>query len=963
MAMPELRVGTIDGVPAVWAPSEGLCSAGIVFRVGQIDESLRRRGWTHLIEHLALNHLAHESFAFNGFTSWCTTSFVAHGTTDEMGRFLSGVSHHLTSLPFDRLEQEAKILETEHCQRGIAPTSNVMMNIFGAQGPGVFAYPEFGLRSVNQEMLDKWRAHFFTKSNAYVWFSGPTPPPALTLELAVGTGTPCAVPNFIPVESLPAWVNVGASHVSLTASMNDTAALGATLRVVERRLTERLRHDAALSYSVSSGRVTYGPNRDMVFLTADHRDGDGEAVQAMIATGLRDLQKTPATRDEINAWAASVARFYEFEHDAAASIAAAWAESHLVGSTPQTAAQIVADATTVTPQAVDECVRQLLSSGAWGMPFGSSIADNRIRPVQASSDWRAKGEVFLRDLDLHERGGRSAIIVDNDGLSLVWSGREQASVRFLELAVVDLSENGISLIDRSGFCVNVDPSVWRAGNRLTTELLTRCPPEVIVGSSASLKKAPPQGETQNRNDVLLTTASLENWIAAPDDAGAGAKLIRIKLPVATSVTANVGQLQSKRPSAINISMNPRDAMVTKAAALGPHGTLVSVAMVALAGMLSLWWLGAPFVVAVAVFAFAMRVNPVRPVQTVPEGVRVRCSTPGLADQLRRQALLSAWRATDVEPTPVHVKTDEFFKLASVSPDAKAIVSALSTSSAPDFLKAFRDTSPDDQVLALFEIAGHPGGPERLLTMANDLGDTSIANTIRGFAAIDAGAAARGQGLGHTVSAAAGQRFLNCLRDAEKLFQRASVQDGRNVACRIGLIANARGLEISPSERKLRYEAVTNLDPSSFTGAAQHLQNLAPKWGGNIDEMLAFGRDLLDRYGPSHPLAGVAAMAHLESMIANATGSAARIAKEQTAIRRQIVQGLALASTTQPSSAQLIAALNMATAAAWVHKEQVLVDKGFETLRGRLTAMPWSYFPDGPRPTTSKPQRVGTCQGV
>jgi zinc protease len=955
MAMPELRVGTIDGVTAVWAPSDGLCSAGIVFRVGQIDESLRRRGWTHLIEHLALNHLANESFGFNGFTSWCTTSFVAHGTDAEMGRFLEGVAHHLTSLPFERLDHEAKVLETEHCQRGIAPTSNVMMNIFGAQGPGVFAYPEFGLRSVNQEMLDKWRAHFFTKSNAYIWFSGPTPPPAIKLDLPIGTGISSPVPNFTPIEALPAWVNVGASHVSVTASMNDTPALGATLRVVERRLTERLRHDAALSYSVSSGRMTYGANRDMVFLTADHRDGDAEAVQAMILTGLRGLQKSPATRAEIDAWAVSLVRLYEFERSAPASVAAAWCEAHLVGSTPHTAAQIIAGANAVTPDDVDQCVRQLLGAGAWGMPFGSHISDSRIRPVNVVSDWRADGEMFLRNLDLHERGGRSALFVNNEGLSLVWSGREQASIRFRELAVVDLSENGISLIDRSGFCVNVDPSTWRAGSRLAADVLTRCPPEVIVGSSASLKQAAPESESHG-HDVLLTTESIDNWIAL-DATDTGTKSATIKLPAATPAVTSVGPLVSNRKKAITVSMTSREAIIARTAALGPHGVLVAVAMFAIAGILSLWWLGALFAVVIATLVFVMRANPIRPIQTVPEGVRVRCATAELADQIRRQALVSAWKASDVDPIPVHVKSNEFFKLASISPQATAIVNAVSVDSAPKFLTALRAASPDDQVLALLEIADHPGGPERLLMLASDLGDTSIGNTVRGFVAIDAGAKARGQGWGDTVSQGAARTFMNCLRDAEKLFQRASLQDARNVACRIGLIANARGLEIPLAERKLRYEAATKLDPDSFTAAAQHLQNMAPKWGGNNDEMLAFGRDLLDRFGPSHPLAGVSAMAHLESIVGNATGSAAKIAKEQTAIRRQIVQGLALASTTQPSSAQLIAALNMATATVWAHQEQVLVDKGFETLQGRLTAMPWSYFPDGPRPATSKPQKV------
>jgi hypothetical protein len=363
-----------------------------------------------------------------------------------------------------------------------------------------------------------------------------------------------------------------------------------------------------------------------------------------------------------------------------------------------------------------------------------------------------------------------------------------------------------------------------------------------------------------------------------------------------------------------------------------------------------------FLGAVALLFVAMRKGPIISKTATPEGVLIRTSSAELADQLRRQALLSSWKSADVAPEPVHVKTDEFFKLTSVSPNASAIIEAISLGPR-ELLEEFRGASSDDQVLALFEIADRPGGAERLLTIANDLGDTSVANTIRGFVAVDGGAKARGQGWGDTVSATAANTFHNCLRDAEKLFQRASAQDPRNVACRIGLVSIARGLDVPMAERKLRYEEVTRLEPDSFTAAAQHLQNIAPKWSGNNDEMLAFGRDLLDRCGPGHSLAGVAAMAQLESAIGNGTGAAAKLAQQQTAIRRQIVESLALALSTQPTSAPLLAAVNMATASAWVHQEQILVDKGFAALNGRLTAMPWSYFPEGPRPATSKPQTV------
>jgi len=45
----------VDGVPAFWVPAEGPLRASLVFRTGQVDEPLHQRGWTHLLEHLALH--------------------------------------------------------------------------------------------------------------------------------------------------------------------------------------------------------------------------------------------------------------------------------------------------------------------------------------------------------------------------------------------------------------------------------------------------------------------------------------------------------------------------------------------------------------------------------------------------------------------------------------------------------------------------------------------------------------------------------------------------------------------------------------------------------------------------------------------------------------------------------------------------------------------------------------------
>ena len=45
----------VDGVPTLIGSTTGPGHAGLVFRVGAVDEPLARRGVTHLVEHLALH--------------------------------------------------------------------------------------------------------------------------------------------------------------------------------------------------------------------------------------------------------------------------------------------------------------------------------------------------------------------------------------------------------------------------------------------------------------------------------------------------------------------------------------------------------------------------------------------------------------------------------------------------------------------------------------------------------------------------------------------------------------------------------------------------------------------------------------------------------------------------------------------------------------------------------------------
>src|SRR5262245_53746410 len=118
MAVQRIQVGE---VPVFLAEAPAPYQAGLIFRVGTVDEPLPRRGITHLCEHLALSSFDPPDHMFNGFVTFNCTHFVMQGSADDAVRYVERVCEALRSLSLDRLEKERRILlaeEAGHDNRG-----------------------------------------------------------------------------------------------------------------------------------------------------------------------------------------------------------------------------------------------------------------------------------------------------------------------------------------------------------------------------------------------------------------------------------------------------------------------------------------------------------------------------------------------------------------------------------------------------------------------------------------------------------------------------------------------------------------------------------------------------------------------------------------------------------------------------------------------------------------------------
>ena len=193
------------GIPVFWERGNGDAMAALVFRAGVADELPRRRGETHLVEHLTLFPLGRRPYDYNGFVDSLYTVFHARGTQDEVTSFLSEVSRSLADLPLDRFDTEVEVLRTEAGRDAGDFLSRMLSLRFGLTGFGVTNVRELGLGVLTPADIEQRRDQAFTAGNAAVWMYSPEPP-RLDFELPDGPRRPPPPAEPLSGVEFPAWV-------------------------------------------------------------------------------------------------------------------------------------------------------------------------------------------------------------------------------------------------------------------------------------------------------------------------------------------------------------------------------------------------------------------------------------------------------------------------------------------------------------------------------------------------------------------------------------------------------------------------------------------------------------------------------------------------------------------------------------------------------------------------------------
>ena len=249
--IPLVERGTVNGVPVLRTNSvAGRHTAALVFRVGQFDETLPDRGITHMVEHLTFGGHHEAPYQFNASVEGRYTQYIIDSADPtDIATYLRAVCEGLAADSSAILDRERLILRTEAARRGGAGMMGTcLVERYGARGPGLLNYQEFGLERLGWADVAAWRARWFTAGNAVLWVAGDLPD-ELVLSLPDGPARPVPDAAPLPVE-VPAYVTGAEGGIAAGLVTDRSFASLATLDILQRgRSSSPASHSSSWAWS------------------------------------------------------------------------------------------------------------------------------------------------------------------------------------------------------------------------------------------------------------------------------------------------------------------------------------------------------------------------------------------------------------------------------------------------------------------------------------------------------------------------------------------------------------------------------------------------------------------------------------------------------------------------------------------------------------------------------------------
>lgn len=471
--------GRLGEIPLYSARVTGLTRAGLLFRVGRGDEPPRRGGVTHLVEHLSLFPMGQQPYDYNAQVDAAWTAYWAFGTAEQVEEHLHAVVENLQDLPLDRLETEARILRDEGNQRQPGAFEHHAWLRYGLWGPGMGFLDELGLYNPDEDAVQAWSDSRFTSANAALVWTGPTPP-EFELELPAGIRSELVEPKELV--DRPTWASGADSLVTASFALTRRPGTGAAMRILARRLEQRVRYELGLSYGVTLDFQPLTGTRVLASLAATTGPRDAGAVGDAFVTAIAAFLADGPAVEELPRDAAFVetddAPFPAFAEGIRMAL------DELMGAEVRTDAEITQSASNVTPDMVghafgEASIRRILTlpRGVPGPTDGYWPYPTLLGPPPRA----ARIFLDLREPAFDARPKFHALTIGTEGVGVVRPGGDGFGMRWSDAVVaIDHGHRGIALLDGTGSDITVRPDDWWYGSEAVGLMHPHIPPDRLV---------------------------------------------------------------------------------------------------------------------------------------------------------------------------------------------------------------------------------------------------------------------------------------------------------------------------------------------------------------------------------------------------------------------------------------------------------------------------------------------------
>ena len=461
----DVRRTEVDGIPTYWLPAPGPLMAGIVFRVGRVDETLPTGGITHLTEHLALFPFGSQTYSYNGTVEGNRTMFFAAGSEAQVSDFLERTCESLWKLQAaDRIVTERRILMTEGQSRPDSIAEALFRMRYGTAGHGLAGYEEFGLFWLKANDVEDWATRYFTRGNAALWLTG-EPPGDLKLPLPDGERKPVP-PPIVQLPTLPAFVSKSIGGVAISMTGERSAAFGIGLTIASTRLQQKLRYEHGLTYSIAAGYERLTETVAHAILIADCLKEHGTRVRDELLACFKDLASTGPTTEEMQDVIDSAEQSWTAPQTHP-NLLDSMATNHVVGAPIMSVDEQLEEMRAATPADVAAAIGECYSSHLLIVPEGVTGGDGQTEfPVKTQESlpgktYRPKG--YLNDPSLKH----IKLTVGPTGISLTRAKNDVISIPFSECTALLRIPGGTRMIwGRDGSVVEINPEAWSRGSQI-----------------------------------------------------------------------------------------------------------------------------------------------------------------------------------------------------------------------------------------------------------------------------------------------------------------------------------------------------------------------------------------------------------------------------------------------------------------------------------------------------------------